>query len=139
MTKENLTAKQECFVREYLVDRNAAQAAIRAGYSVKNAEKTGRALLRKSRVMALIDRAMDKRAAQAGPDQDSVISKLLKVAELSIDAGQYSPANRALELLGKHIGMFREKVDATVTANIEHSAGPEVIALIRKIAGGGRV
>jgi len=42
-----LTAKQEAFVNEYLVDLNVTQAAIRAGYSVKTAEQVGYQQLRK--------------------------------------------------------------------------------------------
>ncbi len=40
-----LTARQKCFVDEYLIDLNATQAAIRAGYSARNADKIGSQLL----------------------------------------------------------------------------------------------
>lgn len=45
-----ITAKQEAFVNKYLVDLNATQAAIRAGYSVNNADKIGSELLGKTRL-----------------------------------------------------------------------------------------
>lgn len=51
-----LTAKQQRFVEEYLVDLNATQAAIRAGYSAKNADKIGPELLGKTRVAEAINR-----------------------------------------------------------------------------------
>ena len=53
-----LTAKQQAFVDEYLVDLNATQAAIRAGYSVKDADKIGTVLLRNTRIKAAIDKVM---------------------------------------------------------------------------------
>ena len=46
-----VTAKQEQFCREYIIDLNATQAAIRAGYSKKNADKIGSQLLGKTRVL----------------------------------------------------------------------------------------
>ena len=51
-----LTAKQQAFVDEYLVDLNATQAAIRAGYRVKDADKIGTKLLRNTRIKAAIDK-----------------------------------------------------------------------------------
>ena len=57
-----LTLKQQTFVDEYLVDLNATQAAIRAGYSVKDADKIGTKLLRNTRIEAAIDKAMAERS-----------------------------------------------------------------------------
>ena len=56
-----LTAKQERFVAEYLIDLNATQAAIRAGYSEKTADQYGHQLLKKTSVAAAI--AVDARNA----------------------------------------------------------------------------
>ena len=53
-----LTPKQKLFVAEYLVDLNATQAAIRAGYSEKRASEIGYQLLRKTTVQAAIQEAM---------------------------------------------------------------------------------
>ena len=57
-----LTDKQRTFVAEYLVDLNATQAAIRAGYSARNADKIGPELLGKTRVAAVIAEEQTKRA-----------------------------------------------------------------------------
>ncbi|KAA9012396.1 terminase small subunit [Niallia endozanthoxylica] len=54
MSKEKLTAKQESFIREYLKDKNATQAAIRAGYSKRRASEIGYQLLRKTTVSEAI-------------------------------------------------------------------------------------
>lgn len=75
-----LTPKQQVFVEEYLIDLNATQAAIRAGYSVKNADKIGPALIGKSRIKAAIDKAMAERSRRTGINQDRVLRELAKVA-----------------------------------------------------------
>lgn len=80
-TKERpLTPKQDMFVREYLVDLNATQAAIRAGYSVKTAEEQGYQLLRKTSVQAAIQAGMDKRAVSVDISATRVLNEIAKLA-----------------------------------------------------------
>ncbi len=55
-----LTEKQKCFVEEYLIDLNATQAAIRAGYSVKRASELGYQLLQKTTVSEAIKESISK-------------------------------------------------------------------------------
>ena len=57
-----LTKKNEVFCDEYLIDLNATQAAIRAGYSVESAGSIGSELLKKPEIRARIDRAMAERS-----------------------------------------------------------------------------
>lgn len=78
MTK--LTDKQQAFVNEYLIDLNATQAAIRAGYSVKTAEQQGHQLLKKTSVSEAIAKAMAKRSRRTGVSQDRIIQQLAKIA-----------------------------------------------------------
>lgn len=146
-----LTAKQQRFVEEYLIDLNATQAAIRAGYSTKNADKIGSELLGKTRVAEAVSKAMAARSRRTGINQDRVLRELAKVAfvnptdVINIDeATLRDGANRddtaaiasvkvkriptedgdiiereiktydkirALELLGKHLGMFTDKLN----------------------------
>ena len=75
-----LTPKQERFIEEYLIDMNATQAAIRARYSVANADKIGPELLGKTRIREAIDKAMAKRSRRTGISQDRVINEIAKVA-----------------------------------------------------------
>lgn len=108
---ERLTDKQRRFVDEYLIDLNATQAAIRAGYSQKNADKIGPELLGKTRVSEAIREAQDLRQKRTHVTQDYVIGKLKEIADKEAsDATEselkYSNKLRALELLGKHIGAF---------------------------------
>jgi phage terminase small subunit len=76
----DLTPKQQCFVAEYLVDLNATQAAIRAGYSERTATEIGYENLRKPKVAAAIAVAMKERQKRVEVSQDFVLSELLKIA-----------------------------------------------------------
>ena len=71
--KVALTAKQKRFVEEYLIDLNATQAAIRAGYSPKTAEQEGYKLVQKSSVSEEISKAIAERSKRTGISQDRVI------------------------------------------------------------------
>lgn len=79
MAKE-LTPKQQMFCKEYLIDLNATQAAIRAGYSAKTAEWIGPQLLGKSHVSAEIQAQMDKRAAKIEITAEKVLQEIAKMA-----------------------------------------------------------
>lgn len=70
-----LTAKQQRFVEEYLVDLNATQAAIRAGYSKKTASQIGEENLRKPDIQAAIQRRMDERSERLEIKTDDVLRK----------------------------------------------------------------
>lgn len=75
----SLTAKQQRFVEEYLVDLNATQAAIRAGYSEKTADKQGSQLLGKTSIAEAVRVAMDERSERTEITQDRVLAELAKV------------------------------------------------------------
>lgn len=74
-----LTPKQAQFVREYLIDLNATQAAIRAGYSAKTAYSIAEQNLRKLEVKAAIDKAMETRAERTQITADRVLEELALV------------------------------------------------------------
>ncbi len=73
---EKLTAKQAQFVREYLVDLNAKQAAIRCGYAANSAEVTASRLLRIDQVAAAVAEAKAERAEKTGVDAAWVLKRL---------------------------------------------------------------
>ncbi|MGG1643026.1 terminase small subunit [Paenibacillus sp. NRS-1782] len=75
-----LTAKQKLFVKEYLVDLNATQAAIRAGYSERTARKIGNENLTKPDIQAAIDKAINKRAAKVEITADMVLQRWWDIA-----------------------------------------------------------
>jgi len=71
-----MTPKQELFVAEYLMDLNATQAAIRAGYSKKTAAETGYENLRKPHILEAVLRAKENRIARINLDADMVLRSL---------------------------------------------------------------
>jgi phage terminase small subunit len=74
-----LTAKQEAFVREYLIDLNATQAAIRAGYSARTAQEQGSRLLSNAMVAEAVKAAQDARAERTEITADRVLTELAKI------------------------------------------------------------
>ncbi len=79
-----LTAKQQRFCDEYLIDLNATQAAIRAGYSVKTANEQGSRLLAKLSIQEAIGKEMAERSKRTGINQDRVVIELAKLAFVNI-------------------------------------------------------
>lgn len=144
-----LTKKQKIFVDEYLIDLNATQAAIRAGYSTETAAVIGCENLTKPNIKSSIDKALAERSKRTGVNADRIILELAKIAFVNPtdvinmdEATVKGDANRddtaaissvkvktiptedgniterevktydkikALELLGKHTGMFTDK------------------------------
>lgn len=145
-----LTKKQQNFVDEYLIDLNATQAAIRAGYSVDTAAVIGCENLTKPNISEPIGKALAERSKRTGINADRIITELAKIAFVNptdvIDMNEATikgNSNRddtaaissvkvkviptedgniterevktydkikALELLGKHIGIFSDKL-----------------------------
>jgi phage terminase small subunit len=77
--EDGLTVKQQQFVLEYLIDLNATQAAIRAGYSAKTAYSQGQRLLKNVEVNAAIDAAKAERAERTKLNGDMVVTELAKL------------------------------------------------------------
>lgn len=75
-----MTAKQKKFCEEYLIDLNATQAAIRAGYSPATAYSIGNENLNKPEVRARIDKAIAEQSKRTGANADRVVRELSKVA-----------------------------------------------------------
>jgi phage terminase small subunit len=149
-----MTKKQKRFVEEYLIDLNATQAAIRAGYSPDTAAAIGSENLRKPDIRAYIDRAIAERSRRTGVNADRVVLELAKIAFVNAadvineeDATIKDTATpddtaaiqsvkvktipakggtgiereikmadklKALELLGRHLGMYQNNVNVSV-------------------------
>ena len=129
-----LTDKQKRFVAEYLVDLNATQAAKRAGYKDPN---IGRQLITKNNVSAAIQKAMSNRETRTEITQDRVLNELGKVAFAK--AADYTDATlkyanklRALELIGKHLGMFDGK---NQSQNEVHPRVADLIEAVKELHG----
>ena len=149
-----LTEKQRRFVDEYLIDLNATQAAIRAGYSVKTAREQASQNLTKLNIQQAISEKMAERSKRTGVNQDRIVLELAKIAfvnaadvidsdDATIKAGataddtaaiqsvkvkviptkegegvereiRLNDKLKALELLGKHLGMWNDKLDVNL-------------------------
>lgn len=116
-----LTPKQQRFVEEYLVDLNASAAARRAGYSARTANRMASENLSKPDVAAAIAERRGKVSEQTGRTIAAVMADLAMVRinamELVDDPGtgtrtmrSHKDALRALELEGKHLGAFDERM-----------------------------
>ena len=125
-----LNARQEVFCKEYLIDLNATQAAIRAGYSERTAAAQGSRLLSNVNILARVKELKAKRADELELDAYWVLKRLKDISDRSMQAepvmefdhtegmlvetGEYqfdsTGANKATELIGKHIGMFDPKL-----------------------------
>ncbi len=141
-----MTDKQKRFCEEYMIDLNATQAAIRAGYSPKTANEQGAQNLVK--LSKYIDQLKAEQSRRTGVSADRVVRELAKIAfvnagdlidpetaSVKLDASRDDLAAvqsvkvktfgedglehevkladklRALELLGKHLGVFKESPD----------------------------
>ena len=129
-TNGGLTPKQARFAAEYLVDLNASAAARRAGYSERTAEQQGCRLLRNVKVAARIASLQDKTAKRLEVTVDSIMADLEDLCRGAVRAGQFGPAVRAKELMGKRLGMFADRV---IVNEIQQLSDEE---LVKSIAGG---
>jgi phage terminase small subunit len=129
---DKLTPKQELFVKEYLIDLNATQAYKRAGYSAASDNIAGveaHKLLKNPKIQAEIQKANNKRAEKLDISAEWVLESLKTIAERCmqaepvmiregnewVESGEYkfdsSGANKSLELIGKHLKLFTDKIE----------------------------
>lgn len=108
-----LNTKQKLFVAEYLVDLNATQAAIRAGYSKHTAMEQGCRLLKHPGVSAALAVAMEKRVEQVEIDAAWVLKRAVELHDAAMIEKAFAAAKGALELVGKHIDVqaFKDRVE----------------------------
>lgn len=138
-----MNAKQKRFCEEYLIDSNATQAAIRAGYSDKTAYAIGERLLRNVEVDSYIkeqlERIHNERTADAVEVMEYLTSVMRgeqteetlkldgdgiqRIAEIGVSAKERI---KAAELIGKRYGMFKENVNVTGAAPVVISGSEEL-------------
>ncbi len=100
---EKLTPKQQLFCQEYLIDLNAKQAYIRAGYSARSAEQLSSRLMSNDKVKAEIARLMSDRNDRVEVTADFVLQGILDIAK---DGEQENNRLKAFDMLGKHAGIY---------------------------------
>lgn len=109
--ESQLTPKQQRFVQEYMIDSNATQAAIRAGYSEKTAQEQSSRLLSNVKVAKAIEDRLQKLSKKTLITAERVIEGLLTEAEYYGESSSHGARVSAWEKLGKHLGIFVEKVE----------------------------
>lgn len=106
-----LTPKQADFVREYLIDLNGTQAAIRAGYSPKTANEQSSQLLAKLHIANAVAAAQAERAAKCDIDALWVLRQAKDTYQAARESDKLSEAVSALKLVGTHVDVqaFKER------------------------------
>ena len=155
MTTKKLTPKQEMFCLEYLIDLNATQAAIRAGYSEKTARNIAHEMLTKLYIQDRIQEAMAERAKAVKVDAAWVLQKSIELHDRCSQAkavtdkegnpildenGQpiykfeHTGVSKALELIGKHINVqaFNEKQTSEVTHKVSDTLASKLFGGSKK-------
>ena len=108
----NITEKQKLFILEYQKDGNATQAALRAGYSEKTAYSIGQRLLKKPVIQKALEADLIARAERLTITADDVIRDLITIKDRCMTGKPFDArgAIKALELIGKNLGMFTNKI-----------------------------
>ena len=123
MPTPDLTAKQEMFCKEYLVDLNATQACIRAGYSKKTARSLGCENLTKPYIQQEIQRVSKEIEREQRVSLAHHVTRMQDLSQKAEDAGQYGSAIQAEHYAGK---VSRLYVDQAHVIS-EKRESPEVI------------
>ena len=120
INKLGITKKQKSFADEYLKDYNGKQAAIRAGYSEKTAENQASRMLRLVKVAEYLGKRQIEKEKKIGITIEAIIDELREVGFGVVDGEKLKMNDKikALELLGKHLGMFSESKDKETEVNI---------------------
>ncbi|MCR4646277.1 MAG: terminase small subunit [Oscillospiraceae bacterium] len=105
-----MTNKQKRFCEEYLIDLNATQAAIRAGYNPKTARSQGQRMLTKVDIVLYLQRLREEQSERTSITADTVLTELQRIALSDVKITGKEKI-KALELLGKHLGLFQNGAD----------------------------
>jgi len=119
--------KEGIFAREYVKDLNGTRAAVTAGYPLRSAGSVASRLLKKRNVKALVAKLIEKQAEKLEISADKVLAELGKIGFHSgpLDI-KLTDKIRSLELLGKYLKLFVEKVEVTGLGDL-----PAVLAAAR--------
>lgn len=123
-----LTEKQKRFADEYLIDLNATQAALRAGYSKKTAYSIGQENLKKPEIQTYIQERQKEREKRTEITQDQVLAELAKIGFASItDFLEYKTVQRVIEYRnGEPVIDWAMMVDAIDSSEVDGAAISEI-------------
>ena len=128
-----LTAKQQRFVVEYLVDLNATQAAIRAGYAAKGAKDQAYQLMQRPVIAAAIKEAMEARNQRTQVDADYVLNRLTEIDQM--DLLDILDDDMSIKRLSKWPKVWRQSLSGFDIAEMFEGVGKErdLVGLMKKI------
>ena len=137
-----MTPKQAAFVDEYLIDLNATQAAIRAGYSAKTAGSYGNENLQKPEIQQAIGERMEERSKRTEITQDRVLTDIELIKQDAMRKAydkngneamiNHTSALKACELQGRHLQMWNDKVALTIETTTDEELHARISDLARK-------
>jgi phage terminase small subunit len=133
-----VNAKQKTFCEEYLIDLNATQAAIRAGYSEKTAYSIGHENLSKPEIAKYIAELKEKRSEDAEIDAAWVLRESVKTYQAASNDGAHTAATSALKLVGQHVDVkaLVERRESKVEATIRDASDEELEARLKALREG---
>ena len=135
-TGRKCSVKEDRFAREFVIDLEKRNAAIRAGYAKKAATAQATRLLGRVWVQ---DRIAELQAALAGRmdlTADGVVAQLMKDHKLAQEAGHHSAAVRATELLGKRLGLWIDRIRTEADDKTDEALADEVVDAALALAKG---
>lgn len=127
----NLTDKQEMFCYEYLIDLNATQAAIRAGYSPHTATKQGSRLLTYANVQKRISEFKSERTDRLQIDADWILQETRQIYEKCKEANDLKSCLKALDQISKHASV--KAYDKVVPLATDNSNSGSIIIEVNDI------
>ena len=131
-----MTPKQQRFIEEYLIDLNATQAAIRAGYSAKTAYSIGQQNLNKIEIASALKEANAERSAQTKIDAQWVLEAAADLYRRCVADKDKTNERHALALIGKHIDVaaFEERIRQDGTLTVKPTSVSDLLADIGESA-----
>ena len=124
-----LKPRQARFVAEYLLDLNATRAAVRSGYSAKTATVQAARLFTNVHLREAVRAAIEARSARVEIDAGFVLLQLRLEAERVGPGASHSARVRALELLGKHVGLFTDRHDEPTKVEATPPAQRDIVTV----------
>lgn len=116
--KNNLNSRQELFVKEILLDHNATQAAIRAGYSPQTAKAQASRLLTNVNIQRAVAAAKKSLALKLDRQAQDILADIRSITKAAAAKEDFRTALKGLELEGRHLGLFVEKVQHSGLATV---------------------
>lgn len=139
MKKSKLTAKQKKFCKEYLIDLNATQACIRAGYSAKIANRQGAVNMSKDVIQEEIQRLQGNIEKKYDLRLENVLTNIEDLRTRSLDEGELNVSAKMIDMQMKHLGAYTQKVEVSgkdgdaIKHDVQVGVSPVLSAFIERL------